>query len=128
MRRREKTRDHSVMACFLVVALVVFLGLGYVGEFAIASVGGDVHVVGGNQGWDAASDVAAWAMGRSFRVGDNICKPNFCFFSILSFLLVLFNYRVIFLFLLKKREKESSVETCLQFVRNLGWLLRLLEG
>lgn len=50
--------------------------------FALMSVGniwgvksGDDHVVGGDQGWDAASDVASWAIGRSFRVGDNICKP-----------------------------------------------------
>ncbi|XP_031491131.1 umecyanin-like [Nymphaea colorata] len=30
------------------------------------------HVVGEDRGWDAASDVGAWATGKMFRVGDNL--------------------------------------------------------
>ncbi|CAN6472004.1 unnamed protein product [Victoria cruziana] len=30
------------------------------------------HVVGDDRGWDAASDIGAWAAGKMFRVGDNI--------------------------------------------------------
>ncbi|XP_039142223.1 uclacyanin 1-like [Dioscorea cayenensis subsp. rotundata] len=30
------------------------------------------HVVGGDQGWDAASDIASWSINKIFTVGDNI--------------------------------------------------------
>ncbi|XP_028778773.1 mavicyanin [Neltuma alba] len=30
------------------------------------------HVVGGDRGWDPASDIASWSSGKTFRVGDEI--------------------------------------------------------
>lgn len=37
------------------------------------------HVVGGDRGWDVDSDIGSWSAGRTFRVGDKICKIHlFC--------------------------------------------------
>lgn len=39
-------------------------------------VGAEVHhVVGGERGWDPYTDLASWSSGRTFTVGDKICKP-----------------------------------------------------
>jgi hypothetical protein len=34
------------------------------------------HVVGGDPGWDVASDVLAWSADRLFAVGDSLCKSS----------------------------------------------------
>jgi hypothetical protein len=34
------------------------------------------HVVGGDPGWDVASDVLAWSAGRHFAVGESLCKSS----------------------------------------------------
>lgn len=39
------------------------------------------HVVGGDRGWDPTSDLVSWSQGRLFRVGDQICKSFFFFFT-----------------------------------------------
>ncbi|GAB2210976.1 hypothetical protein Droror1_Dr00016266 [Drosera rotundifolia] len=55
----------KAMSFMGVVLLCCFLGFGF------ESVEGQVHhVVGDDRGWDSASDVASWAVGRVFRVGD----------------------------------------------------------
>lgn len=35
------------------------------------------HVVGGDPGWEATTDVATWAVNKIFRVGDSICESTF---------------------------------------------------
>ncbi|KAF8410801.1 hypothetical protein HHK36_003338 [Tetracentron sinense] len=53
---------------FMVVSLVVIsLSLG--GRWVGAQVH---HVVGGDRGWDSASNIESWSSGRVFRVGDKI--------------------------------------------------------
>lgn len=34
------------------------------------------HVVGGDPGWDVASDVIAWSANKLFTVGDTLCKST----------------------------------------------------
>ncbi|KAJ4981957.1 hypothetical protein NE237_032794 [Protea cynaroides] len=55
------------------------MGLMLVLIIVVVSVGGAAaaeaeihHVVGGDRGWDIASNIAAWSADRLFRVGDNI--------------------------------------------------------
>ncbi|XP_008776646.1 uclacyanin 1-like [Phoenix dactylifera] len=59
----------------VVVGVVVLIAMGC-GEGGIrrceAAEGVLHHVVGGDQGWDAASDMAAWSLDKLFRVGDNL--------------------------------------------------------
>ncbi|KAJ0989743.1 hypothetical protein J5N97_008099 [Dioscorea zingiberensis] len=61
------------MACFVslshfvLVFVVVVVVMRCEGSGAVKD-----HVVGGDQGWDAASNIAAWSMDKIFRVGDNI--------------------------------------------------------
>lgn len=43
------------------------------------------HVVGGDQGWDAASDIASWSINKIFTVGDNICEFSFSYSFIYIF-------------------------------------------
>ncbi|KAM6585626.1 hypothetical protein CsatB_012628 [Cannabis sativa] len=50
-----------------VVMVAMTMSLG--GKWAEAQVH---HVVGGDRGWDASHDIATWASGRTFRVGDQI--------------------------------------------------------
>ncbi|KAL5576327.1 hypothetical protein UlMin_018026 [Ulmus minor] len=60
----------ATLSKVLVLALVLAtatLGLG--GQWVGAQVH---HVVGGDRGWEAASDVATWSSGKIFRVGDKI--------------------------------------------------------
>ncbi|XP_062088238.1 mavicyanin-like [Humulus lupulus] len=49
----------------VIVAMTMSLG----GKWAEAQVH---HVVGGDRGWDASHDIASWASGKTFRVGDQI--------------------------------------------------------
>ncbi|KAM0942547.1 putative Phytocyanin domain, cupredoxin [Dioscorea sansibarensis] len=58
------------MGCFVRVSkfvVVVFIVL-----VMMRSCEGMNHVVGGDQGWDAASDLSSWSLNKIFRVGDNI--------------------------------------------------------
>uniref|UniRef100_A0A803NYT5 Phytocyanin domain-containing protein n=1 Tax=Cannabis sativa TaxID=3483 RepID=A0A803NYT5_CANSA len=52
---------------FMCVRLSITMSLG--GKWAEAQVH---HVVGGDRGWDASHDIATWASGKTFRVGDQI--------------------------------------------------------
>lgn len=60
------------------VLKIVLLGL----VLAAVSLGGKWaeaqvhHVVGGDQGWDASHDIASWASGKTFMVGDKICESH----------------------------------------------------
>ncbi|GMH05262.1 hypothetical protein Nepgr_007102 [Nepenthes gracilis] len=51
----------------LVMATAAFYSPFFGGKSAEAQVH---HVVGDDRGWDSSSDVASWAAGRVFRVGD----------------------------------------------------------
>ncbi|XP_073098929.1 uncharacterized protein [Elaeis guineensis] len=63
-------REYVGVVVGVVVLIAAECGGGGIGRCEAA--GGADHVVGGDQGWDAASDVAAWSTDRVFRVGDNI--------------------------------------------------------
>lgn len=66
------------MAMALVVVAASLGGKQKTAAAAGAQVLHHVHVVGGDRGWDPSSDVASWSSGRSFRVGDKICKLLLC--------------------------------------------------
>ncbi|PON91347.1 Phytocyanin domain containing protein [Trema orientale] len=53
----------------MVVFGLVFAAVSLGGKWAGAQMH---HVVGGDRGWDASHDVASWASGKTFRVGDKI--------------------------------------------------------
>ena len=59
------------MAIVKMVMALVFMAASLGVKWAGAQVH---HVVGGDRGWDPSTDVASWSSGRSFRVGDKICK------------------------------------------------------
>ncbi|KAG1364258.1 uclacyanin 1 [Cocos nucifera] len=63
-------REYAAVVVGVVVLIATECGGGGIGRCEAA--GGVDHVVGGDQGWDAASDVAAWSTNRVFMVGDNI--------------------------------------------------------
>ncbi|XP_038983905.1 uclacyanin 1-like [Phoenix dactylifera] len=63
-------RGYISVVVGVVVLIATGCGGGGIGRCEAAE--GVDHVVGGDQGWDAASDVAAWSIDRVFRVGDNI--------------------------------------------------------
>lgn len=44
-----------------------------------ATIKGVDHVVGGDPGWEANTDVATWAVNKIFTVGDSICESTFHF-------------------------------------------------
>lgn len=66
-------RNRRAMAALAVLALAVgsHLTLG-AGEARLGH-----HVVGGDRGWDVASDVAGWSTDKEFRVGESICESSF---------------------------------------------------
>ncbi|CAI0374438.1 unnamed protein product [Linum tenue] len=56
-----------MLRCGMMVAVVVAAASLY------GSADGQMHhVVGGDRGWELATDLASWIDGRSFRVGDRI--------------------------------------------------------
>lgn len=55
--------------------LVVVLTVAFVVSTVAPVAGAETHhVVGGDRGWDVDSDIGSWSAGRTFRVGDKICK------------------------------------------------------
>ncbi|XP_072970054.1 umecyanin-like [Typha angustifolia] len=64
------------MASFLGTFVGALVGLMLLASGAFGESKVVHHVVGGDQGWDASSNVAAWAMGRVFRVGDSISNEG----------------------------------------------------
>ncbi|EHA8591107.1 chemocyanin [Cocos nucifera] len=54
------------------VVVLTTLGNGGGGIRTCGAAQGIHHVVGDDPGWDATTDVAAWAVNRIFRVGDSI--------------------------------------------------------
>ncbi|KAI8567328.1 hypothetical protein RHMOL_Rhmol02G0112900 [Rhododendron molle] len=63
---------HFEMAGVMLVKLFVAMGVVSVG-IGGKWVGAQVqHVVGGDRGWDASSDLGTWSSGRIFTVGDKI--------------------------------------------------------
>lgn len=65
-----------------VVALAV-ISVSLCGKWVAAEVN---HLVGGDHGWDSSTDVASWSSGRTFRIGDKICKLFFPPFFLFHFL------------------------------------------
>lgn len=51
------------------VALVMIVSVSLEGKWVEAQVH---HVVGGDRGWDPATNLSSWCSGRIFRVGDKI--------------------------------------------------------
>ena len=72
----------GVLLLKIVVFGLVFAAVGLEGKWAEAQVH---HVVGGDRGWDVSYDIASWASGKTFRVGDKICESHLTFFSIPTF-------------------------------------------
>lgn len=65
------------------VALVMIVSMSLEGKWVGAQVH---HVVGGDRGWDPATNLSSWRSGRIFRVGDKICKtPLYCTFNFSDF-------------------------------------------
>ncbi|GAB2298948.1 hypothetical protein Dimus_033024 [Dionaea muscipula] len=61
----SKKKLRMLLALSMAVVVWCFLSHG------VRSVGTQVHhVVGDDRGWDSSSDIASWAAGRIFRVGD----------------------------------------------------------
>ncbi|CAN0910321.1 FAH [Linum grandiflorum] len=63
-----ETKNHSAAAAIAVVVAVVAAAASLLG----AAEGQMHHVVGGDRGWELATDLASWLDGRTFRVGDRI--------------------------------------------------------
>ncbi|XP_043689318.1 early nodulin-like protein 1 [Telopea speciosissima] len=59
------------MGLVLVLMVTVMMTVGG-GGIGVAASTAEVHVVGGDNGWDISSDIAAWSADRLFRVGDHI--------------------------------------------------------
>ncbi|XP_043692140.1 mavicyanin-like [Telopea speciosissima] len=68
MERMGRRMGHLLVLIIVVVSVSLGGGRGVsAGEATQVH-----HVVGGDRGWDIASDIAAWAADRLFRVGDKI--------------------------------------------------------
>ncbi|KAM7264391.1 hypothetical protein ACFE04_002074 [Oxalis oulophora] len=59
------------MAATLGKMVIVFVAVAIISVSWVGAQGVH-HVVGGDRGWETASDVASWSSGRTFRVGDKI--------------------------------------------------------
>ena len=52
------------------VALLIFL-------LAVPACYATDYVVGGTTGWDTSGDYTTWASGKTFSVGDSLCKLTY---------------------------------------------------
>lgn len=80
------------------IAAILILGLAL-------TCNATTYTVGDSSGWDISSDLDSWAVGKTFAVGDVLCK--YLFFGFVLLIFCLFSLNVYHATAFKKKNKNK---------------------